>query len=85
MTGPIAITISDFNKFGCPYCGHKRYYQRASGPKGVLPICANPACQQGFVAVDDGEKVSPWGFGGDKTPTFYPPVQRHPLAPGGVQ
>lgn len=85
MTGPIVITVSDFNGYGCPHCGHKHYYQRVSGPKGGLLTCASPACQRGFVVVDDGELASPYGFGSENIPTFYPPMQPHPLKMGGGQ
>lgn len=76
----MVITTSDFRNFGCPYCGHKRYHEWASSDKGSRISCTSPVCQNSFVIVDDGETVSPWGFGSEGLPTFYPSVQPHPLA-----
>ncbi len=72
----MTITVTDFNKHGCPYCGSHRRHERASGPMGMLLKCAS--CGDGFVVVDDGVNRSPYGFG---DPAEFPLVQPHPRRP----
>ena len=78
----VAITFSDFNLHGCPHCGHTVYYLHVCGPRGSLIRCAADECQRGYVVANDGETVSPYGFGEDD---HYPAVQPHPLAQANVR
>lgn len=76
MSNIIAVSWSDFDKYGCVNCGCDYVYSNISGG-GSSPVTCGE-CKQGFVILADGLNKSNIGFGSEDGTTFYPLLQEHP-------
>ncbi len=45
--------LRDFQRFGCPYCGHPTAYCNPLSDAPVPYICLNPECKEMFFLVDE--------------------------------
>ena len=78
----IAISVSDFNKYGCPVCGHSKCITDSVVGGGTYPVtCIN--CDTYFVKLEDGLTKASFGIimRSDErdTITVQPELQDHPL------
>ncbi len=71
----IAISQSDFDRYGCPHCGNKNGYTLFSVPEAVVWICKRQECGETACILADSVERSPICFDG----RLYPSVQKHPL------
>lgn len=76
--GNIAISLEDFEAFGCPYCGttiHRRH--TSSGGTHHLS-CGDSDCGRSFV-IEVKELISGMGFSSDDGNSYeHPIVRKHP-------
>jgi hypothetical protein len=68
----IAISMSEFTQFGCPYCGYRSGYMPMSGGGTAISVCGE--CRFSCCVLTDGLNKSTIGLGGD----LYPSLQPHP-------
>lgn len=69
----IAISRSDFNKYGCPNCGCTFAHSTMSFRGSSLATCGE--CKTGFVVLMDGYSEVPFTIGEDKE---QPTISKHP-------
>ena len=67
----IAISEADWQKFGCPFCGHAVMHRFISGSGSTLGRCAS--CNNPFCALEKGVKRSAIPIMGTS-----PELQEHP-------
>lgn len=74
QTSEIAISYSDYQKYGCPNCktGKKKGFPLMSY-KGCQVVCCSH-CQVAYIVCNDGIEQSSIGVG-----AVYPEVVQHPL------
>jgi len=75
MTEIVAISVSDFNRYGCPNCGGKSLMAKISGMGTQWFSCCD--CKKGFCVLNDGQQKARIGVG---DPAIYPLLQKHPRA-----
>ncbi len=68
----IAISVIEFNKFGCPYCGFRSGFTPTSYGGAAVWQCGE--CGKTCCVLGEGIVKSSIGFGGN----FYPKLQAHP-------
>lgn len=73
----IAVSWSDFQKFGCVHCGCDYCYNGPVSGGGSSPVTCGE-CENGFVILADGLSQSRIGFGILDGSTLYPELQEHP-------
>lgn len=70
----IAVSVTEFREFGCPYCGFNSGSVPVSGQGAAAFICGDDEnCGKNCVVLADDLTISPMGVGG-----VYPEVQPHP-------
>lgn len=74
MSGNIAISWSEFDKFGCVKCGCEYCFSTGVQGGGTSPVKCGQ-CDEVFIILADGLDKSRIGFG---SPAFYPELQKHP-------
>lgn len=72
-TEPVAITVSEFAEFGCPYCGSNSRYPFSS--QGGAQSCVCLGCDQMYAVVNEGLTQVPFSLGGVK-PLLVPHPRR---------
>lgn len=70
----IAVSWSDYEKYGCVNCGCDYCYTLGMQGGGCSPVKCGE-CEASFIILADGLNQSRFGFG---TPTIYPSLQEHP-------
>ena len=68
---PIAVSVEEMKKFGCPYCGYRSGTTSISGGGTAVWRCGE--CGRGCAVLAKGVAKSTVGFG-----DFYPELQDHP-------
>lgn len=63
--GIIAISNSEYQKHGCPYCNYKYGSSHMSGGGGAPVNCTNKECRKSFMVVADELKRATIGIGKD--------------------
>lgn len=71
---PIAVSASDFKRYGCVYCGHRYCYPGPIKSPGTTPVTCN-ACGESFIILADGVPRSDFVFG-DSLPELQPHPRR---------
>ena len=74
QSGPLAVSGSEVEQWGCPYCGYRSGYSWASGGGASIFVCGE--CEKGFVILAEGVTRSSFGFGDG----FHPELSVHPRA-----
>jgi hypothetical protein len=75
----IAVSFSDFNNFGCVYCGCDYCYNASGVSGGGSADVKCGECGDIFIVLADGLEKSLAGYGtGRKDEFFYPEKQEHP-------
>jgi hypothetical protein len=69
----VAVSGTEHDEFGCPYCGYRSGYYRLSCQGTYCWECGE--CNKGCAVLADGLTKSVIGFGEDK---YYPDLQDHP-------
>jgi len=78
MNDIVAVSWSDFEKFGCIKCGCDYCYTGSISGGGTSPVTCGE-CAESFVILADGLNQSRMGFGGsDGDPAHYPDLREHP-------
>lgn len=83
MSKMIAICYTDYNKYGCPYCGCNSSRIGHAYGRGTTPVTCRE-CEKDYIILADGVMESAFGFGTDKkdengkTIFDYPKLQVHP-------
>lgn len=72
----LAVTVSEFNDFGCAYCGGIFGTTPISGGGTTQWSCAD--CGRTTLVVNDGLERSTMGFGSHGGESVYPKVSPHP-------
>ena len=72
----IAISSQDAKEYGCPNCGYRSGYSKMSGNGATLFVCAE--CDESFLVLAQGVKVSPFGMTSKTGETIYPQLSEHP-------
>ncbi|MFA6407694.1 MAG: hypothetical protein WCV80_03250 [Candidatus Paceibacterota bacterium] len=72
---PIAVSVSELSKWGCPYCGFRSGTTPMSGGGSTLWCCGE--CNKTSVALATGVTRSTIGIGAGPT-TLYPELSEHP-------
>jgi hypothetical protein len=68
---PVAVRFSEFQEFGCPYCGYRSVNPVISGRGTAVVVCGE--CGKQSAAVEEGFTHSSIGINDD-----FPPVIGHP-------
>ena len=76
INGNACINFSDYQKYGCPYCGYDLGHTSISGGGSSSGRCGK--CNVWYTVVADGLTRSPVGYGSGNGPAEYPEVQPHP-------
>lgn len=71
IEGPIAVRFSQFQEYGCPYCGYEVGYVSMSGPGASIWVCSD--CQRGVVVAHDEATHIPIHING-----VEPKIVEHP-------
>ncbi|MFA6376978.1 MAG: hypothetical protein WCX69_06285, partial [Candidatus Paceibacterota bacterium] len=66
----VAISVSDYNQYGCPNCGKKSVILKIGGMGTQWVDCTE--CGKRFSILNDGQKKARIGIG---EPTVYPALQ----------
>gem|GEM_PF-3742485 len=75
----IAISVTDWFRYGCPHCGHLEAQRTLSVSIASRLVCANPDCGRTYCTINDGNNISMINFGTKEEP-YYPELLEHPLA-----
>lgn len=85
----IAVSLSDAQRFGCPYCSHPdAYFYIGSGAETVYR-CGSSMCRKTYIVLGNGvTECSIFGFhrdgrviingSHDDCLTYYPALRPHP-------
>ncbi len=75
----LAVSSSEVDKWGCPYCGFRSLFTNMSGNGASSCICGDSDCGEPFIILAEGVTKSPIGIGTGKKDVFvYPELVEHP-------
>jgi len=78
MKDYIAISWSDYEKYGCPNCGNINCVQTGNFRGGSSQQAKCKECNTNFIVLADGLMKSTLGFGMKDNTFFYPEWRTHP-------
>lgn len=73
-TSPIAVSVSELQEFGCPWCGYRSGFTPMSVGTTTLWECADRECRRTCMVLANGVKVAAIRVGDGA----YPELQGHP-------
>lgn len=74
----IAVSFSEFQEFGCPYCGYRSGHAPISSCGAAVWKCGSNDCEKSCIILLRGTNQSTIGFK-SKGEIVYPKLQEHPF------